>query len=74
MGFLDDGTTSQIATNGVARFLNANGLLLIGDNVFRETPNSGAADLCTPQIDGRARSTAASSKPRTSIRSSSSPS
>lgn len=52
-GFFDDGSTSLIATIGVARFPNADGLLRMGDNMFRETPNSGAADLGVPQIDGR---------------------
>ncbi len=52
-GFFDDGSTSLVGTIGIARFPNANGLLRVGDNMFRDTPNSGAADLGTPQVDGR---------------------
>jgi flagellar hook protein FlgE len=52
-GFFDDGTNSVIAQLGLARFANPDGLLKIGDNMFRETPNSGAPQAGAPQTDGR---------------------
>jgi flagellar hook protein FlgE len=53
VGFFDDGTNSVIAQIGLARFANPDGLLKAGDNLFRETPNSGAAQVGAPQTDGR---------------------
>lgn len=53
VGYFDDGTSSQIAIIGLARFANPDGLLKVGDNMFSETANSGAPQMGAPQTDAR---------------------
>jgi flagellar hook protein FlgE len=53
VGYFDDGTSSPIATIGLARFSNADGLLKVGDNMFQESANSGAPQIGAPQTDAR---------------------
>ncbi|HEY8278955.1 MAG TPA: flagellar hook protein FlgE [Bdellovibrionota bacterium] len=64
MSFNDDGVLAAFYTNGVtknlaqvaiAKFENNEGLLKAGNNVFRESRNSGAANIGGPNTAGRGK-------------------
>ena len=57
-----DGVITGLYTNGLSRpiaqittatFQNTNGLERLGSNLWRQTPNSGSAELGEPTVDGR---------------------
>lgn len=50
---LNDGTISILGQFQIATFINNNGLKAIGNNLFIETPASGAPLLGTPNSDNR---------------------
>ena len=47
-----DGTNVEAGTISLTRFINPSGLESKGDNIWYETPASGAAENGTPQADG----------------------
>ncbi len=48
-----DGQQQQLGTIQVATFSNPEGLLMVGQNLYRESPNSGTANPGNPGTDGR---------------------
>jgi flagellar hook protein FlgE len=57
-GFYTNGTTRTLGAIQLATFNNPRGLLRVGDNHFRESPNSGVASVGRPGTGGRGSITA----------------
>ncbi|MDD3765716.1 MAG: flagellar hook-basal body complex protein [Eubacteriales bacterium] len=47
-----DGSVRNFGTIGIAKFTNPEGLMKLGNNLYRETANSGIADLRAPGSEG----------------------
>lgn len=52
ISYIINGNLTNGATIGVARFNNNAGLEKVGENLYRQTDNSGAADIKTPGAGG----------------------
>lgn len=52
-GLYTNGLSRPIAQITTATFQNTNGLERLGSNLWRQTPNSGSAELGEPTVDGR---------------------
>ncbi len=48
----DQGQNQDVGQIQLAKFINKSGLESIGDNLFVETPASGAAQIANPNVDG----------------------
>jgi flagellar hook protein FlgE len=55
LGLYTNGKTNQLGQLGIATFVNAEGLHQVGDNLFSETINSGAANLGAAQVGSAGR-------------------
>jgi flagellar hook protein FlgE len=53
IGIYSNGTKRSEAQIAIANFNNPNGLEKVGNTSFRDTPNSGLAQIGTPQTGGR---------------------
>ncbi|MBI5364919.1 MAG: flagellar hook-basal body complex protein, partial [Planctomycetes bacterium] len=52
LGLYTNGKTQELGQMGIANFVNPEGLQMVGNNLFAQSVNSGAANLGVAQVGG----------------------